>query len=253
MKRFLSILFILILIIAVFTINSKKKVKIQEPIFIGHVYGDHDNSDIPYIPLKKVISKNNLDFNGGDITKVIKFYVFDNFHISTNFILKVIMIVIFIIKQNFGKKNLLNLINLSNKISEIYNFNFNNYNNTFFISHYTVEKFSSLKPSNQFLGKKNSLKFDNKNNFGKGNKFISGDCGKYTDKSPYILARYNDNYFLCTGLGQSSNNFVILPTLEPIFFNEDGEIIKHKCKEIKFEERILKVCSTKKKHLVNLN
>ena len=263
MKRFLSIFFILIIIIVIFTLNPKNKVKIQEPIFIGHVYGDHEYSDIPYIPLKKVISKNNLDFIifGGDITKDHKsFYVFDNYfsHINKLYIKGNHDSNIYN-KTEFWKKKFfknLNLINLSNKkISEIYNFNFNNYNNTFFISHYNwFEKvFHPLKPSNQFLGKKNSLKFDNKNNFGKGNKFISGDCGKYTDKSPYILARYNDNYFLCTGLGQSSNNFVILPTLEPIFFNEDGEIIKHKCKEIKFEGRILKVCSTKKKHLINLN
>lgn len=263
MKTFLSIFFILILIIAVFSINSKKKVKIQEPIFIGHVYGDHDNSDIPYNPLKKVISKNNLDFIifGGDITKDHKdFYTFNSHFSQINKLyIKGNHDSNIYDKTEFWKKKTfknLNLINLSNQeISEIYNINFNNYNNTFFISHYNwFEKvFHPLKPSNQFLGNKNSLKFDKINNFGKGNKFISGDCGKYTDKSPYVLARYNDNYFLCTGLGQSSNNFIILSTLEPIFFNEYGDIIKHKCKERKFNERIVKVCSTKKRHLVNLN
>ena len=122
MKRFLSIFFILIFILAVFNLNSKKKVKFQEPIFIGHVYGDHDYSDIPYKPLKKVISKNNLDFIifGGDITKDHKdFYTFNSHfsHINKLYIKGNHDSNIYD-KTEFWKKKTfknLNLINLSNK------------------------------------------------------------------------------------------------------------------------------------------
>ena len=263
MKKISIVFLILVFSLTIFFLNSKKKVKIQEPIFIGHVYGDHNNSDIPYKPLKKVINKNNLDFIvfGGDITKNHEdFYSFNNYFLNINKLY---------VKGNHDKniyektefwkkkkfKNL-NLINLSNQeVSDIYSNSFKFYTDTFFISHYNwFEKvFHPLKPSNQSLGIKNNLKFDEINNFGKVNKFISGDCGKYSDKPPYILAKYKDNFFLCTGLGQSSNNFIILSTLEPIFFNENGEIVKHKCKERKFNDKFLKVCSTKKKHLLNLN
>ena len=263
MRKLLSIFFILTFILAASIFYSKNRVKIQEPIFIGHIYGDHENSDIPYKPLKKVIKKNNLDFIifGGDITKNHKdFYIFDNYFSNINKLY---------IKGNhdnniydkieFWKKKIfknLNLINLSNQnILEIYNLNFNDYEDTYFISHFNwFEKvFLPIKPSNQSLGTENSLKFDKIKNFGKGNKFISGDCGKYADKSPYVLASYKNNYFLCTGLGKSSNNFIILSSLDPIFFNKDGDIVKHKCKKKTFNDRTLKVCSTKKKHLFNLN
>ena len=71
MRKLLGSFLLLIFILAVSIFFFENKVKIQEPIFIGHVYGDHKNSDIPYEPLKKVIKKNNLDFIifGGDITK----------------------------------------------------------------------------------------------------------------------------------------------------------------------------------------
>ena len=57
MKKISIVFLILVFSLTIFFLNSKKKVKIQEPIFIGHVYGDHNNSDIPYKPLKKVINK----------------------------------------------------------------------------------------------------------------------------------------------------------------------------------------------------
>tara|TARA_B100001175_G_C19483378_1_gene628376 strand:+ start:223 stop:1014 length:792 start_codon:yes stop_codon:yes gene_type:complete len=263
MKRFFSIFLIFVFIVSVSIFYSKNRNKIQEPIFIGHVYGDHNYSDVPYKPLKKVINKYNLDFIifGGDITKNHNdFYNFNNYFSNINKLyIKGNHDTNIYEKTEFWKKKKfknLSLINLSNqKISDIYDINFNKYENTFFISHYNwFEKvFYPLKPSNQSLGIKNNLKFDKINNFGKGNKFISGDCGKYKDKSPYVLARYNNNYFLCTGLGQSSNNFIILSTLEPIFFNKYGDIVRHKCKENKFNDRYLKVCSTKKNHLFNLN
>mgnify|MGYP003706001039 CR=1 FL=1 len=263
MKKFLSIFFLLIFII-IFSINyDSNNKKIKEPIFIGHVYGDHNNSDIPYKPLKKVIKKNNIDFIifGGDITKNHKnFYAFDDYfsninklYIKGNHDNNIYDKTEFWKKKNF--KNL-SLINLSyQKISDVYNFNFKNYQDTYFISHYNwFEKvFLPLKPSNQTLKIKNNLKFDEISNFGKNNKFISGDCGKYSDKSPYVLAKYRNNFFLCTGLGQSSNNLIILSTLEPIFFNEKGDIIKHMCKENIFNNKVLKICSTKKKHLLKLN
>ena len=246
MRKLLGSFLLLIFILAVSIFFFENKVKIQEPIFIGHVYGDHKNSDIPYEPLKKVIKKNNLDFIifGGDITKNHKdFHIFDNYFFNFNKLyIKGNHDKNIYDKKKFWKKKTfknLNLINLSNqKILEIYNINFNDYEETYFISHYNwFEKvFLPTKPSNQSLGTENTLKFDKIKSFGKGNKFISGDCGKYADKPPYVLAKYKNNYFLCTGLGQSSNNFIILSTLEPIFFNKDGDIIKHKCKESKFDK-----------------
>ena len=213
--------------------------------------------------MKKVIKKNNIDFIvfGGDITKNHKdFYIFDNYftkinklYIKGNHDKNIYEKTEFWKKKNF--KNL-SLINLSyQKISDVYNISFNNYQNTYFVSHFNwFEKvFLPLNPSNQTLGNQNNLKFDKIINFGKNNKFISGDCGKYLDKSPYVLARYKNNYFLCTGLGKSSNNFIIMPTLEPFFFNKDGDIVKHKCKEKKFSDKLLKVCSTNKKHLIKIN
>lgn len=263
MKKLLSIFFVLIFILAVSIFNQKNRIKILEPIFIGHVYGDNENSDVPYKPLRKVIKKNNLDFIifGGDITKNHKdFNIFDKHFSNINKLyIKGNHDENIYNKTEFWKKKIfknLNLINLSNqKIIEIYNINFNNYENTYFISHYNwfERVFLPVEPSNQSLGIKNDLKFDKIKSFGKDNKFISGDCGKYTDKSPYVLARYKNNYFLCTGLGQSSNNFIILSSLDPMFFNKNGDIVEHKCKENKFNDRTIKVCSTEKKHLFNLN
>ena len=87
MKKFLSLLFLLIFI-SIFSINYQfNEEKIKEPVFIGHVYGEYSNSDVPYNPLKKVIKKNNIDFIifGGDITKNHKdFYIFDKYFANIN-------------------------------------------------------------------------------------------------------------------------------------------------------------------------
>jgi len=87
-------------------------------------------------------------------------------------------------------------------------------------------------------------------NFGKFNKFITGDCGKYSGNPPYVKIKQKSNQFICTGLGDSSNNYIRLYNLEPYFFNKDGKIIKHKCSEKKnISGNKIIFCSAKSIHL----
>ena len=149
MKKILFIFFLLIFI-SIFSVyyylnkdySYLNKEGIKEPVFVGHVYGEHDSSHVPYNFLKKIIKKNNIDFIvfGGDITKNHKdFYIFDNYftkinklYIKGNHDKNIYEKTEFWKKKNF--KNL-SLINLSyQKILEIYNINFNDYENLFYIS-----------------------------------------------------------------------------------------------------------------------
>jgi hypothetical protein len=262
MKNYLNKIIIPILLILIIFFTYTNKSKIKNPIFVGHVYGTSKTKDIPYKPLENVVKKNNLDFIifGGDITKNQEdFKLFDNHFLDIKKLY---------IKGNhdgdlyqkiepWEKKVFKNLefINLSNKeFLELYKFDYSKYNNTYFISHYNwFEKiFKPLNSSNQIFSEEFDLKFDQIKKFGKNNKFISGDCGKYSNNPPYILAKMNGNSFLCTGLGEGSNNFVILPTLKPLFFDNEGKIIKHYCKKRQNKKKIIKICSTKKKHLIKL-
>jgi hypothetical protein len=262
MKNYFNKIIILILLILLFFFTYTKESKIKNPIFVGHVYGTSKSKDTPYKPLSNVIKKNNLDFIifGGDITKNQKdFKLFHNHFLDIEKLY---------IKGNHDPnlyqnveaweekvfKNL-KLVNLSNReFSSLYKFDYSRYNNTYFISHYNwFEKiFKPLNSSNQIFGKEFDLKFNQIKEFGKNNKFVSGDCGKYSANPPYILAKFKSNFFLCTGLGDSSNNFVILSTLEPFFFDNEGKIIKHYCKKKKNKKKIIKICSTKKEHLIKL-
>ena len=70
-------------------------------------------------------------------------------------------------------------------------------------------------------------------NFGKDNIYLAGDCGAYKNKFSYAKTFFKSNTFICSGIGSGwANNVINLNTLEPIFFDNDGNIINHECKEI---------------------
>ena len=68
-------------------------------------------------------------------------------------------------------------------------------------------------------------------NFGKKNIYLAGDCGAFDESFPYVKSYFKENTFICSGIGSGwGNNVVSLNTLEPIFFDNFGNIISHTCK-----------------------
>ena len=256
--QFTGILILILILISVSVLYSQK-IK-NSPIFIGHVFGVSSEKQILYKPLINVIDKNDLNYIifGGDITyKEKDFFYFDSFfsnkkklYIKGNHDGNLYEKINYWHKKKFKNYNIINLSNLT--FEELMKFKYNNYNNTIFISHYNW--FESLYAphivSNAKLPKKYSLQFKKIKNFGNFNKFIAGDCGKYSSNPPYVKIKQKSNQFICTGLGDSSNNYIRLFNLEPYFFNTDGKIIKHKCSEKKnISGNKIIFCSTKAIHL----
>tara|TARA_B100000768_G_C11160661_1_gene324366 strand:+ start:51 stop:851 length:801 start_codon:yes stop_codon:yes gene_type:complete len=263
MKIKITTIGVFIIILMIFSVWNSKKIK-ESTIFVGHVYGTSVTTDIPYSPLVNVIKKNNLDsiIFGGDITRsekdFIKFYNFflnkKTLYIKGNHDGNLYDKIDYWEKKLFNSHNIINLSNLT--FEEVMNFKYKDYNNTFFISHYNwfESLFYPITVSNSKLTEDNIIRFKMIKNFGKYNKFIAGDCGKYTGNPPYVKIEINSNQFVCSGLGLSANNYVKLEDLNPFFFNEDGKIVKHRCekKNKKKNDYLITICSTKKKHLKSL-
>jgi len=101
---------------------------------------------------------------------------------------------------------------------------------------FKIESFFSLKLplvnsmySSNILEKKQLEKI----NFGKNNIYLAGDCGAFQNQFTYSKTFFNGNTFICSGIGSRwANNVVDLKTLNPIFFNEKGKIVKHSCKKV---------------------
>ena len=67
--------------------------------------------------------------------------------------------------------------------------------------------------------------------FGKNNIYLAGDCGAFQGRFTYSKTVYEGNTFICSGIGSNwANNVVDLNTLEPIFFDINGETVSHSCK-----------------------
>ena len=82
--------------------------------------------------------------------------------------------------------------------------------------------------SSSILEKEQLEKID----FGKNNLYISGDCGAFNKQFTYSKTSYKDNIFICSGIGsQWANNVVDLNTLNPVFFDIEGNVVDHSCKK----------------------
>ncbi|MDC3004636.1 metallophosphoesterase [Candidatus Pelagibacter sp.] len=236
--------------------------------FIGHAYGYHGNLDIPDKSLSNFLKKNNPNFIifGGDLTeKEENFEIFKNYFKNFRYLAvrgnhdgelfkkipfwrykKINGYSVYNLDMNedmiFEKKN---LIKLSNTIIvqhyiwylRLFSDLPHNLPNSTMIEkiNYKIKLFNSIQIPiansmyNSKIIERNEIK---KINFGKDNIYLAGDCGAFKDRFSYAKTIFKSNTFICSGIGSGwANNVVNLNTLEPIFFDIDGNIINHECKE----------------------
>lgn len=261
---FLKLIFIFFIFYSNISIASEKK-----SYFIGHAYGYHGNKEIPDLSLQNFLKKNDHSFLlfGGDMTENSKnFKYFKNYFKDTNFLAvrgnhdgELYSKVPFWLENIVGGRKIFNLdmdsnMKFDSKILE-------KKDNTIIVQHYLwflrLFSFSPIKYSKKTLKQKiilkirsfNSLKVPlvnsmysseilekeqlEKINYGKDNIYLSGDCGAFENQFTYSKTFYKDNIFICSGIGSKwANNVVDLKTLNPIFFNINGDIIDHSCKKI---------------------
>jgi len=267
MKFYLKYLLIT-LFFSIFLNNSYSFEK--NSYFIGHAYGKHGNTNIPDKSLKNFLKKYETNFIifGGDLTeKEENFEIFYNYFKDTRFLTvrgnhdgDLFKKIPFWTSEKINGVSIYNLDMNPNMIFDVTNLK--NLENNLIIQHYVwfVRLFSDL-PHNlpntstidKFLYKiklfnsiqipiansmyqskileRNEIK---KINFGKNNIYLAGDCGAYHDRFSYVKTYYKNNTFICSGIGSGwANNVINLNTLEPIFFDINGNTIDHQCKEIK--------------------
>tara|TARA_B100001093_G_C26787469_1_gene997339 strand:- start:544 stop:1422 length:879 start_codon:yes stop_codon:yes gene_type:complete len=268
-----------ILILLIF-INNQSYASEKNSFFIGHAYGYHGNKDIPDKSLKNFLETTPAEFIifGGDMTQNSKdFDLFDKFFEDTSYLAvrgnhdgDLFSKIPFWKNKNINGKKFLNL-----DMNDDMKFDFQilaNKNDTFIIQHYLwfLRLFSDSprNVSNKTLKEKivfkiksffflelplvnsmySSIILEKKQiediNFGNNNVYLAGDCGAFQGQFTYSKTLFKGNTFICSGIGSKwANNVVNLKTLNPIFFNEKGKIVKHSCKKIKGSlKNIIELC-----------
>jgi len=266
MKNFLKCLLIIFFILTFQNnLNSTEK----NSYFIGHAYGKHGNIDIPDNSLKNFLEKYKANFIifGGDLTeKKENFNIFYDYFRNTKFLaVRGNHDGDLFNKIPFWRSEKINGFSIYNlDMSQNMDFdkrNLENLKNNLVIQHYVwfLRLFSDLPhnlPNKKRIDKIfykiklfNSIQIPIANsmyeskilergeikkiNFGNNNVYIAGDCGAYEDRFSYVKSYYNNNTFICSGIGSGwANNVIDLNTLEPIFFDINGNIVDHNCKEI---------------------
>ena len=260
-----KIVFIFFVFLSNILLASEKK-----SYFVGHAYGYHGNKDVPDLSLQNFLKKNDHQFLlfGGDMTENSDdFIYFKNYFKDTNFLAvrgnhdgNLYSKIPFWIEEVVNEKKIFNLdmdsdMKFNYKILE-------DKNDTIIVQHYlwflrlfsySPINFSEKTFKEKIILKLRSLNFINvplvnsmysssilekeqleKINFGKNNIYISGDCGAFKKQFTYSKTIYKGNIFICSGIGsQWANNVVDLNTLNPVFFNIDGNVVDHSCKKKK--------------------
>ena len=253
----------IILFLVVFIMNTSNALE-KNSYFIGHAYGSHGNNHVPDKSLINFLIKNPANFIlfGGDVTENKNdFKKFNEYFKDTNHL---------IVRGNHDNNLYVNIpFWRTRKIQGtlIYNldmspdmkFELNNLktlNNFIIAQHYIwylrlfseegnnyslldkvilklkSKKYRKIPIANNMYGSK-IMEHDTiaKTDFGKKNTYLAGDCGAFKNNFSYVKTYYKDNIFICSGIGSGwANNVVNLNTLEPIFFNHDGNIVEHRCK-----------------------
>ena len=260
--------YIIILILFIIFNNSSYAFE-KNSYFIGHPYGYHGNKHIPDKSLKNFLTKNPPVFIlfGGDMTEnESNFQLFYQYFKKFNFLAvrgnhdgDLFSKIPFWKNKNINKKKIFNLdMNTDMKFDKTI---LSKKNDTIIVQHYLwylrlftdipnstssnnfkdkiilkVKRFFSLKIplvnnmyASTILEKKQIEKID----FGSNNIYLAGDCGAYKDRFSYSKTFYKNNIFICSGIGSVWANHVIdLRTLEPVFFDVNGNIMTHSCKKI---------------------
>lgn len=223
---------------------------IADVLFIGHGYGNHGGKTIPYPPLEAFLSKNKVPDTriwGGDLTEdPSRFPEFEKY-------LKIIGGVNLLIRGNHDGSLYTKTPFWSDYVTNenvwIHNFDLNAdmkfddlpENPTIIASHYVWfnQVYSPLNFPNWMMNAEfiDLKKFNLDAN--KPHLFIAGDCGAFAAHSGGFARTFiGNNQFVCSGMGGGVgvNNVVVIKDngkTTPIFFSNDGSIIRHICKSIK--------------------
>ena len=259
----------IIVFILLITFNNPSYAFEKNSYFIGHPYGYHGNKHVPDRSLKNFLIKNppNFILLGGDMTENPNdFKLFYQYLKNFNFLAvrgnhdgDLFSKIPFWENKNINNKKIFNLdMNADMKFDKTI---LGKKNNTIVVQHYLwfLRLFTDIPNSsstNNFKDKiiskiryffslkiplVNSMygstilekKEIEKINFGNNNIYLAGDCGAYKDKFSYSKTFYKNNIFICSGIGSEwANHVVDLRSLEPIFFDINGNITKHSCKKI---------------------
>ena len=210
--------------------------KVNSTIYlIGHAYGAHGEKNIPYVPLKNFLYKNETElliFIGDMTENSDNFKKFDQTFKNLN--------KKYIRGNHDGnlfdkiswweeyKINEFHFINLDMDMDMDFDKDLLKKNNKIYLTHHVFfnQVFEKISPANYMQNPGPEI---NDLDFGKNNYFVSGDCGAY--KFGYSFYMQNLKIiFCCTGLGSGwANNAYDIINNEPVFFNENGRIIKHFC------------------------
>lgn len=263
MKYLKSILFLLI----IFT-NQSNAFE-NNSYFIGHAYGYHGNKNIPDQSLKNFLNKKppNFILFGGDMTeKQNDFEIFNEYFSDINFLAvrgnhdgDLFSKIPFWKNKKINEKKIFNL-DMNSDMKFDYKI-LGKKSDTIIVQHYLwflrlftgiPNNFSNKKLKDKIILKVKSifsLKIPLVNsmysstilekeqiemiNFGKNNIYLAGDCGAFKNQFTYSKTIYKGNTFICSGIGSEwANNVIDLKTLNPIFFDNNGNIVKHSCKKI---------------------
>ena len=281
-KIFILIRFICYLILFFISILSKSIAFEVNSYFIGHAYGYHGNKEVPDGSLKNFLNKRDvkLIIFGGDLTEDSEdFKYFDEYFknkeitylaVEGNHDKDLFSKIPFWLNKTISDKKIFNL-----HISHDMKFDFKilkEKNDTYIVQHYLwflrlltdypksfskkslkekifskIKSYFSLQAplANSMYGSE-ILEKDQieKINFGKNNIYLAGDCGAFQGRFTYSKTVYEGNTFICSGIGSNwANNVVDLNTLEPIFFDINGETVSHSCKTKKGSlENIIEFC-----------
>ena len=261
LKKYQILIFFLILFMNINYCNALE----GNLYFVGHAYGVHGNEHIPDKSLKNFLIKEPANFIlfGGDVTEDDNDFIkFHEYFRGTNHLIvrgnhdkdlyvkipywetkKIQGTLIYNLDMNSDMKfNLNNLKKLNNSIiAQHYIWYlrlFSEERNNFSLIDKVILRLKSLHyrkiPIANSMYESKILEYEDikKINFGKKNIYLAGDCGAFEDKFPYVKTYYKDNTFICSGIGSGwANNVVNLSTLEPIFFNYNGDIIEHTCEK----------------------
>jgi len=265
--RFLLKHLVVIFFVFIFLNNSYASEK--NSYFIGHAYGSHGNNHIPDKSLKNFLKKHKTNFIifGGDLTENAEnFEIFYNYFKNTNFLAvrgnhddDLFKKIPYWHTKRINGKLIYNLDMNSDMIFD--SINLQNLQNNIIVQHYLwyvrlfsdlphilpnttikdkilyrIKLFNAIKipiANSMYQAKILDRKVIKKIKFGKNNIYLAGDCGAYKDRFSYVKTLYKNNTFICSGIGSGwADNVVNLNTLEPIFFDNDGNIIEHVCKKI---------------------
>jgi len=272
--------FIRNLLIFLILINNQSYASEKNIFFIGHAYGYHGNKEIPDKSLINFLETKpaKLLVFGGDMTENSKdFDLFNQFFKDITYLAvrgnhdkDLYSKISFWKNKNIDGKNFFNL-----DMNDDMKFDFQvlvNKNDTFIIQHYLwfLRLFSDTPRNNskKNLIEKIELKIRSffsldlplansmyssiilekteieKINFGNNNVYLAGDCGAFQNQFTFSKTLYKGNTFICSGIGSKwANNVVDLKTLNPIFFNEKGDIIKHSCRKVRGSlKNIIELC-----------